>query len=138
MDKEEAHHLMSNLDFPGAVKEITQAVEFLRSSGSSKVGVVGFCMGGALSLAAAQHAGVDCAAPFYGIPAEAICQPEKIAVPVEGHFGEADAMKGFSDKDSALKLEAKLKKSPAGAQVRPGKGDGCGDGAGYAGGRRHG
>jgi carboxymethylenebutenolidase len=33
------------------------------------VGAIGFCMGGALSLAAAQLAGVDCVAPFYGIPA---------------------------------------------------------------------
>lgn len=35
---------------------------------------MGFCMGGALTFAAAQHAGVDCAAPFYGIPDPAICQ----------------------------------------------------------------
>jgi carboxymethylenebutenolidase len=64
---------MSNLDFKAAVGEMTDAVSYLRSSGSPKVGVCGFCMGGALSFAAAQHAGVDCAAPFYGIPDPAIC-----------------------------------------------------------------
>lgn len=65
--------LMSNLDFPAAVKELKQAVEYLKSTGATKVGVCGFCMGGALSFAAAQHAGVDAAAPFYGIPDPAIC-----------------------------------------------------------------
>jgi carboxymethylenebutenolidase len=64
---------MTNLDFPAAVKELGEAVSYLKSSGASKVGVVGFCMGGALTFAAAQHAGVSAAAPFYGIPDPAIC-----------------------------------------------------------------
>ncbi len=33
-----------------------------------QVGVVGFCMGGALSLLAAEHAKVDAAVSFYGTP----------------------------------------------------------------------
>lgn len=90
-DKEEAHHLMSNLDFPKALAELGEAAEYLRSTGSSKVGVVGFCMGGALSFATAQHANVDCAAPFYGTPPAAICEVEKIKVPVQAHFGMKDA-----------------------------------------------
>lgn len=65
--------LMTNLDFPAAVKELGQAVSYLKGSGATKVGVVGFCMGGALTFAAAQHAGVDAAAPFYGCPDPAIC-----------------------------------------------------------------
>lgn len=35
---------------------------------------MGFCMGGALTLCAAQHAGVDAANPFYGLPGPEICQ----------------------------------------------------------------
>ena len=35
---------------------------------AAQVGVVGFCMGGALTLIAAQHANVAAAAPFYGTP----------------------------------------------------------------------
>jgi carboxymethylenebutenolidase len=45
VDAEEAHHLMSNLDFPMAVKEIRAAAQFLRAEGSKKIGVIGFCMG---------------------------------------------------------------------------------------------
>jgi carboxymethylenebutenolidase len=44
-------------------------------------------MGGALTFAAAQHAGVDCAAPFYGTPDPAVCTPDEIKVPVQAHFG---------------------------------------------------
>ena len=44
------------------------------------MGVVGFCMGGALSFAAAQHAKVAAAAPFYGTPNPGICQVGLVSV----------------------------------------------------------
>jgi carboxymethylenebutenolidase len=100
LDKEEATHLMSNLDWQKAVQELKAAVEYLRKSeGSEKVGCIGFCMGGALALAAAQHAGVDVAVSFYGTPPKELCQPENIPkdVPVELHVGELDSHVGFSD-----------------------------------------
>jgi hypothetical protein len=65
---------MNNLDFKAAVQEVKQAADYLRSTGSGRVGAMGMCMGGALTFAAAQHAGLDAAAPFYGIPDPAICQ----------------------------------------------------------------
>lgn len=33
-----------------------------------QVGAMGFCMGGSLTLLAAEYAGIDAAAPFYGTP----------------------------------------------------------------------
>ena len=64
---EEANHNMESLDFPKAVGEICQASEFLTDGGAPAIGVTGFCMGGALSLLAAQHCPkLICAAPFYG------------------------------------------------------------------------
>lgn len=62
-----------------------------------QVGAIGFCMGGALSLAAAQHADIQCAVPFYGLPGEAICQPQNIKIPIAMHFGRLDTLTGFSD-----------------------------------------
>lgn len=109
VDAEEASHLMNNLDFTAAVGELTDAVKYLRSSGAQKVGCVGFCMGGALTFAAAQHAGVDCAAPFYGIPDPAICDPSAIKVPVQAHFGQKDTMKGFSDPESIKSVVDRMK-----------------------------
>ncbi|KAL4852950.1 putative carboxymethylenebutenolidase [Chlorella vulgaris] len=93
VNKEEASHLLSKLDWAQAVQDIKQAV-----------GAIGFCMGGALSLAAAQLAGVDCAVAFYGTPAAELSQPQNIKVPVSLHFGELDDHKGFSDPETGKKF----------------------------------
>lgn len=109
VDAEEAHHLMTNLDWPNAKAELVECARYLKATGSPKVGVVGFCMGGALALIAAQHADdVTCAAPFYGTPDPGICQTEKISKPVQAHFGAMDNLAGFSDPDAATKLLANL------------------------------
>jgi hypothetical protein len=97
LEAEEAHHLMSNLDWPGAVEDIRGAARYLKSSeASAKVGVTGFCMGGALSLSAAVLVDeVDAAAPFYGIPQGVDLTGVK--KPIQGHYGDKDTNAGFSD-----------------------------------------
>lgn len=105
---EEAGHLMNSLDWPAARDEMSEAVKYLSGNGK-KVGVTGFCMGGALALIAAQHSGVAAAAPFYGVPEEGICQLEKIQVPVLMQFGKEDDHKGFSDPEAANKAYEKMK-----------------------------
>ena len=60
--------LMDNLDFKAATEEIKTAAGWLREQGAPKVGVTGFCMGGALTFLGAEYAGVDACAPFYGTP----------------------------------------------------------------------
>ncbi|GAB4820555.1 hypothetical protein N2152v2_007601 [Parachlorella kessleri] len=117
VDKEEAQHLFDHLDWPGAVEELSQAVKFLREGGANKVGAIGFCMGGALALAAAQKAGVDAAVPFYGLPQEGLCQPQNIKVPVQLHFGRLDQFKGFSDPDSATAFADKVNAAGGKAEV---------------------
>jgi len=110
VDTEEASHLMSTLDFPAAVKEIAAAASFLKAEGAPKVGVVGFCMGGALtmgSLAASDD--LICGAPFYGVNFGLFDTKALAGKPVQGHFGRLDSMAGFSDPATALKLEADLK-----------------------------
>src|SRR5690349_4996647 len=52
INREQAGHLMHGLDWAGAVADIRGAVQYLKSTGSRKVGVLGFCMGGALTIAA--------------------------------------------------------------------------------------
>jgi carboxymethylenebutenolidase len=52
---------------------------------------MGYCMGGALTIAAAVHvpefsAGVC----FYGIPPKAFADPAKIRMPLQGHFANRD------------------------------------------------
>ncbi|XP_061178208.1 uncharacterized sodium-dependent transporter HI_0736-like [Saccostrea echinata] len=110
-DNEEAGHLMNNLDWPGAVKDIKAAAFHLKTMGCTKVGVTGFCMGGALTLATAalEQDYIYAAAPFYGIPGETLCDVSTIKCPVQCHFGELDALEGFSSPKDAAKLEEKFK-----------------------------
>ncbi len=60
-----------------------------RSNG--KVAVVGFCLGGALTLAAAANVpGLACAVPFYGIPDLSKIDLGKISAPILAHFAGHD------------------------------------------------
>jgi carboxymethylenebutenolidase len=103
---------MNGLDWAGAVQDMQGAVNYLRAQGCTSVGAVGMCMGGALSLAAACLVkDLDAAVVFYGIPGAALCDPAKIQCPVQCHFGEDDALAGFSDAKAQTALEAKLKEN---------------------------
>ncbi|XP_028396670.1 uncharacterized protein LOC114520569 [Dendronephthya gigantea] len=108
-DHETAGHYMNDLDWPGAIQDITGAAKYLLSKGCTKVGVTGFCMGGALSLAsAALVSQISASAPFYGIPGEALCDVSKIKIPIQCHFGELDDLVGFSSPKDVEALKAKL------------------------------
>jgi len=114
MEAEEAGHLMSNLNWKTAISEVDAVVGKLREHNKDrKVGVTGFCMGGALTLALATLAEnkLTCAAPFYGIPPGQLCDLATIRCPVYGFFGAKDAHKGFSDLSAVEGLEKKLKEA---------------------------
>lgn len=109
---EEAGHLLTGLDWEGAIKDIRGAQQFLREKGAKKIGILGFCMGGALTIAAVANLdGFDAAAPFYGIPDQSKVDVSKITCKFEAHFGEKDDHKGFSDPESAQKLIEKIKQT---------------------------
>src|SRR5467141_1974789 len=52
---DEANHLMSGLDFPDATQQDLRGAAQHLAGNSRNVGVMGFCMGGALTIAAAVH-----------------------------------------------------------------------------------
>jgi carboxymethylenebutenolidase len=125
LDAEEAHHLMSNLNWGGAVGRLGSVCAFLKQrEGCGKVAIAGFCMGGALSVAGAVNC-VDaagkpafcCAVPFYGTPPAQLADASNCRVPVQGHFGLKDAMAGFSDPAAASSLEAALAKAGVAHEV---------------------
>lgn len=90
-EPDEANHLMEGLDFAGAShQDIRGAVQHLQDLGN-RVGVMGFCMGGALTIAAAVHV-PECAAAvaFYGIPPSEFADPGAIRIPFQGHFANRD------------------------------------------------
>jgi len=90
-DADEANHMMTGLDWVGATNvEVRGAVQHLKSIGG-KVAVMGFCMGGALTIiSAVKVPEVDVAVCFYGIPPKEAADPAKIRVPFQGHFATKD------------------------------------------------
>jgi carboxymethylenebutenolidase len=88
---DEANHLMSGLDFADAThQDLRGAAQHLQADGG-RAAVMGFCMGGALTIAACVHM-PDLAAGvcFYGIPPQEFADPAKIRVPFQGHFANRD------------------------------------------------
>lgn len=88
---DEASHLMDGLDFADAThQDLRGAVRHLAAQGR-KVGVLGFCMGGALSVAAAVHVPeLGAAVCFYGIPPAEFADPARIRIPFQAHFATRD------------------------------------------------
>lgn len=114
LDAAEAQHLMEGLDWGRATKELQGAAKQLRAQGCAKVGVVGFCMGGALTVIASAHAGVDAAAAFYGFPPDPKAVDAK-AAPTLIFFGEKEEY--FSVPNAKAWVEAQRKKGVPDCEV---------------------
>jgi len=111
-EPDEAGKLMMGLNLQHAAKDMSGAVDFLQEkTGRTKVGVVGFCMGGGLTLALAcqRPDAVAAAAPFYGVIPWPEAQPnwDALTAVVEGHYAENDA---FASPEMAKALEVDLRK----------------------------
>jgi carboxymethylenebutenolidase len=108
MDK--AGQLMSALPPDRAGRDMMGAIDYLltRPGVGTEVGVIGFCMGGLLTLVIAAHAGdkVAAAVPWYGFP-QGESEPDwsGLTASVRGHMAEND---DFFSPDAARALEAKL------------------------------
>jgi carboxymethylenebutenolidase len=92
-DPGEAAKLMTALDTHDAVDRVAGAAAWLRAHPRSngKVGVTGFCMGGAMSFAAACHVpGLAAVAPFYGVPNRDKVDYTKVTAPIQAHFAKND------------------------------------------------
>lgn len=108
MDK--AGELMNSLPPDRAARDMAGAIDFLLAHDSTtgdKVGVIGFCMGGLLTLmiSALQGDRVGAATPFYGAPlGENEPDWSGLTAPVQGHFAgrddffPAEAVKALEDK----------------------------------------
>ena len=109
MDK--AGHLMSTLPPDRAGRDMSGAVDYLvghEAVTSDGIGVIGFCMGGMLSLIIAANRGdvIKAAAPFYGFP-QGDSEPDwsGLTAVVRGHMAKND---DFFGPDAAQALEQKL------------------------------
>ena len=107
VEAEEAHHLMSALNFgDAAAQDVRGAAQYLKAA-SNKVGVTGYCMGGALTVLATTMAPeIDAAVVWYGFPPLEYVDASKITAPVLAHWAEQDAAFDIKGVDA---LEEKLR-----------------------------
>ena len=92
-DADEAGKMMGSLDFAKAIDRAKGAVAWLatheRSNG--KVGATGFCLGGALSFAAACNIPeLGAVVAFYGVPDPSKVDYKGVKAPIQGHFAARD------------------------------------------------
>jgi carboxymethylenebutenolidase len=108
LEANEAEHLMHGLDFGSAAgQDVRGAVQYLKTTGSTKVGVTGFCMGGALTLLAAGNVPeADACVVWYGYPPLEYIDATRIRAPLMGHWASEDTV--FSI-DKVQALEKKLR-----------------------------
>lgn len=101
-DSGEAGEMMMSLPVEQAAKDLSGAVDFLLGHDavtSSKLGAIGFCMGGGfvLMLAAQQGDRIGAAVPFYGVGPAVPQSFAGITAPVQGHYAENDAFYPVAD-----------------------------------------
>src|SRR3954470_18388234 len=125
MDK--AGHLMSTLPADRAARDMNGAIDFLlahEATHGKAVGVIGFCMGGMLTLVLAAQQGdrVKAAVPFYGAPlGDDGPDWSNLTAKVRGHFAEND---DFFGPEPVKALEQKLQGMGKDVQftIYPGRG----------------
>jgi carboxymethylenebutenolidase len=90
-DTQAATKEMSSLNFIDATEQTVRgAAQFLKRNGA-KVGLTGFCMGGAVAIiGAAKIPELSAAVSFYGIPPAEAAKPEQVKIPLQGHFASRD------------------------------------------------
>ena len=109
LEANEAEHLMKGLNFGDAAgQDIRGAVQYLKQS-SPKAAVMGYCMGGALTILSSMFVKeADAAVCWYGCPPLEYVDANAIKIPILGHFATEDAAFPRSQIEG---LEGKLKQA---------------------------
>jgi carboxymethylenebutenolidase len=98
MDK--AAHLMNTLPADRAARDMLGAVDYLLARDevtSDKLGVIGFCMGGMLTMILAGIGGdkIGAACPYYGAPVFGNAPDwNNLSAPISGHYAGVDEFFG--------------------------------------------
>jgi carboxymethylenebutenolidase len=111
-----AGKLFMALNIAQAEKDLRGATQYLaQHSSTSKIGAVGFCMGGQLALfAATLNPSVGATVNFYGIHPNVKPDYSKLSGPVLGLFAEKD---GFVTPQVAKDVDAAVKKASKQSEI---------------------
>ena len=90
-DTDAANREMNSLDFMDATTQTVRGAAQYLARNNAKVGLTGFCLGGAVTIIGATKipelaAGVV----FYGIPPEQAAKPADVKIPLQAHFANKD------------------------------------------------
>ena len=108
-EPDEARKLMMELQIGQAGTDMAGAVAYLRFHPAvtpKKVGCVGYCMGGGMTLYLASMGVIDAAVPYYGVLTKASPDWNGVKCPVLGHYAEHDGAT-----DALPPLKAALQKA---------------------------
>ena len=90
-DAAAASAAMQALDFVKSTDEAVRGAAQHLASRGAKVGLTGFCMGGAVAvIGAVRIPELSAAITFYGLPPPAVAKPKEVRVPIQGHFASED------------------------------------------------
>jgi carboxymethylenebutenolidase len=111
-----AGKLFMALNIAQAEKDLQGATKYLKAhSSTSKIGVVGFCMGGQLALfAATLDPSIGACVNFYGIHPNVKPDYRKLSGPVLGLFAEKD---GFVNPDVAKGVDKAIKDAGKSSEI---------------------
>ncbi len=101
-EMKQALDLMGQFDQDGGIRDIEATIQAIRTEYGvdTKVGVVGYCLGGRLAFMTAARTDVDASVGYYGVGIDgllgekhAIAKPVLLHIPVEDHFVDKNAQK---------------------------------------------
>jgi carboxymethylenebutenolidase len=82
---------MGSLNFIETTDQVVRGAAVLLKKTGVKVGLTGFCLGGAVTiLGAARIPEIGAAVCFYGLPPDTIAKAADVKVPLQGHFATRD------------------------------------------------
>ncbi len=97
---QEAFGYFGQYDADDGVQDIEAAIRWLHAQGATKVGAVGFCLGGRLAYMTAARTDIDASVGYYGVmidqmlnESHAIAHPLMLHIPTEDHFVDHAAQK---------------------------------------------
>lgn len=107
-EPDEAGKLMMSMKMDQAAKDMSGAFEYLKAheACNGKVGDIGFCLGGGLSLWLATLKPLDACVVYYGILPGVQPDLSRLSAPVLGHYAERD---NFASPEKAHELEQQVR-----------------------------
>src|SRR6201997_2788012 len=90
-DTDAAGREMNSLDFMDATTQTVRGAAQYLARNSAKVGLTGFCLGGAVTvIGATKIPELAAGVVFYGIPPEQAAKPADVKIPLQAHFANND------------------------------------------------